>query len=135
MPEVKTKHRIIILGMGTLGAGNIGVPVLIDLFERLSAHYEIVFYSFLSIDASQIPKSIIVKQPLRWRMPGRLRYFFVAVHCCIDHLFHPASLVFGISIYPASYWATIISTVIRRPLLVQLISTEGGTLPPPTSVT
>jgi len=115
--------------MGTLSAGNLGVPVMIDLFERLSVDFNVVFYSFLPIDDSLVPSSIVVRQPVGLNMPGRLKYFFVALRCLWDHLRSPFSLFFSVSIYPTSRWAVVLGKLLNRPVLVQLIATEAGTSP------
>jgi len=125
----RSKPRLALLGMGTLSAGNLGIPVMIDLFERLSAHYNIVFYSFLPMDDSLVPSSIVVRQPVGLRMPGRLKYFLVALRCLWDHLFSPFSLFFSVSIYPTSRWAIVLGRLLNKPVLVQLIATEAGTSP------
>jgi hypothetical protein len=100
--KTEAKPRIAVMGMGTFDAGALGIPVLIDLFARLSTHFEIVFYSFLPIDRSLIPLGIIVRQPSKWRIPGRIKYMFVALRCAFDHLSHPFSVFFGVSVYPDS---------------------------------
>jgi len=125
----RSKPRLALLGMGTLSAGNLGVPVMIDLFDRLSAHFDIVFYSFLPMDDSLVPPAIIVRQPVRLRMPGRLKYFLVALRCLWDHLFGPFSIFFSVSIYPTSRWAVVLGKLLNKPVLVQLIATEAGTSP------
>ena len=114
------------MGMGTFDAGALGIPVMIDLFTRLSTHFEIVFYSFLPIDKSLIPSGITVRQPLKWRIPGRIKYTLVAMHCALDHLSHPFSTFFAVSVYPAGLSATILGKIFRRPSVVQMIATEGG---------
>jgi glycosyltransferase involved in cell wall biosynthesis len=125
----KSKPKLALLGMGTLSAGNLGVPVMIDLFERLSADFTVVFYSFLPIDDSLVPSTIVVRQPVDMRMPGRVKYFLVALRCLWDHLFNPFSLFFSVSIYPTSRWAIVLGRLLNRPVLVQLIATEAGTSP------
>ena len=117
------------MGMGTLGAGNLGVPVMIDLFERLSADFNVIFYSFLPIDDSLVPSSIVVRQPVGLRIPGRVKYFLVALRCLWDHMLRPFSLFFSVSIYPTSRWAIVLGRLLNRPVLVQLIATEAGTSP------
>jgi glycosyltransferase involved in cell wall biosynthesis len=124
--KTEAKPRIAVMGMGTFDAGALGIPVLIDLFARLSTHFEIVFYSFLPIDRSLIPRGIIVRQPSKWRIPGRIKYMFVALRCAFDHLSHPFSVFFGVSVYPAGLSATILGKIFRRPSVVQMIATEGG---------
>jgi hypothetical protein len=122
----KSKPRIAVMGMGTLDAGSLGIPVLIDLFGRLSAHHEIVFYSFLPIDPSMVPPQIKVRQPIRWWLPGRVKYILVALHCAADHIANPFSAFFAVSAYPAGVAATKLGSLFNRPSIVQLIATEGG---------
>jgi glycosyltransferase involved in cell wall biosynthesis len=126
--KIATKPRIALFGMGTLDAGNLGIPVMIDLFERLSNHYEITFYSFLRIDASVVPEAITVRQPPGWKIPGRVKYFLIALRWICDHFVHRYALIFAVSIYPTAWWAVILGKVFNRPVIVQLIASEGGTL-------
>ena len=128
MAKVKrdVKSRIAVMGMGTFDAGSLGIPVMIDLFARLSTHFEIVFYSFLPIDKSLIPPGIVVRQPLNWRIPGRIKYTFVAIRCACDHLSNPFSTFFAVSVYPPGLSVTILGKIFRRPSVVQMIATEGG---------
>ncbi len=127
MNQSSQKSRIAIFGMGTLDAGNLGVPVMIDLFGRLSSDFDIVFYSFLPIDTSLVPESIIVRQPVSWHMPWRVKYLLVGLRCAWDHLLNPFSLLFAVSVYPSALCATFLGKLFRRPSIVQLIATEGGT--------
>ncbi|HEY5745723.1 MAG TPA: glycosyltransferase [Chryseolinea sp.] len=125
----RSKPRLAVLGMGTLSTGNLGVPVMVDLFDRLSADFSIVFYSFLPIDSSLVPSSFVVRQTVGMRMPGRVKYFLLALRCLWDHLFSPFSLFFSVSIYPTGRWAVALGKLVNRPVLVQLIATEAGTSP------
>jgi glycosyltransferase involved in cell wall biosynthesis len=124
--KTEAKPRIAVMGMGTFDAGALGIPVMIDLFTRLSAHFEIVFYSFLPIDKSLLPEGITVRRPLKWRIPGRIKYMFVAFRCALDHLSNPFSTFFAVSVYPAGLSTTILGKIFRRPSVVQMIATEGG---------
>jgi glycosyltransferase involved in cell wall biosynthesis len=123
----KGKPRIALLGKGTLDAGSLGIPVMIDLFERLSSDFDITFYSFLPIDRSKVPAAIRVRVPVTLRLPGRLKYFLIAFRCLIDHIRNPFSLFFAVSTYPAGLWATRLGKLVKRPSVIQLIATEAGT--------
>lgn len=121
------KPRIALLGKGTLDAGSLGIPVMIDLFDRLSSDFEITFYSFLPIDASKVPRAIKVRVPVKARLPGRIKYALVAFQCLLDHFRNPFSLFFAVSTYPAGQWAVRLARLVNRPSAVQLIATEAGT--------
>jgi len=129
MRKNDSKPRIAVMGMGTFDAGPLGIPVMIDLFTRLSTDFDIVFYSFLAIDKSTVPNSITVKQPIAWKLPGRIKYFLVGLRCVWDHLMNPFSLYFAVSIYPTALCATILERLFNTPAVIQLISTEGGAEP------
>lgn len=124
------KPRIALVGAGVLGGGPLGqgVPVLADLFERLSTRYDIVYYSYLPIDTSQISPAIEVRQPIRWRLPGRIKYFSVTMRCAWDHLFRSFDIIFAVSIYPTGWYALLLRRLIRKPLVVQLIACEAVSL-------
>lgn len=126
MGKNEPKPRIAVMGMGTLDAGALGIPVLIDLFGRLSAHFEIVFYSFLPIDKSSVPNGILVREPVNLRLPGRIKYLLVAARCAVDHLMNSYSAFFAVSIYPTGLAATTLGSLFRKPSIVQIIATEGG---------
>jgi glycosyltransferase involved in cell wall biosynthesis len=123
----KGKPKIALLGKGTLDAGSLGIPVMIDLFDRLSADFDITFYSFLPIDRSKVPAAITVRVPVPIRLPGRLKYFLIALRCLIDHMRDPFSLFFAVSTYPAGLWAVRLGRLVNRPSVIQLIATEAGT--------
>jgi glycosyltransferase involved in cell wall biosynthesis len=123
----KGKPRIALLGKGTLDAGSLGIPVMIDLFDRLSSDFDITFYSFLPIDRSKVPSAITVRVPVTQRLPGRLKYFLIALRCLTDHIRNPFSLFFAVSTYPAGQWAAWLGKLVNRPSVIQLIATEAGT--------
>jgi glycosyltransferase involved in cell wall biosynthesis len=114
-----------ILGGGTSGEG---IPVLIDLFQRLSAHYEIVFYCFHTIDKSKVPAAIKVRHVVPWRIPGRMKFFLLIARLILDHFRKPVSLIFAVSAYPTGQWAVIIGKIIKRPAVVQYIALEAVAL-------
>jgi glycosyltransferase involved in cell wall biosynthesis len=120
-----------VFGLATLdgGAKGMGIPVLVDLFERLSDHYDICFYSLINHNAEAPSSSIKVKQPTSMRIPGRLKYFQVMMKCFFDHLRQPWDLIFAISPYPAGAYAVLLGKWIRRPVVVQMIAYEAASLP------
>ncbi|HEY3403569.1 MAG TPA: glycosyltransferase family 4 protein [Ohtaekwangia sp.] len=123
------KPRIAVFGMGTLDRGLLGVPVIIELFGRLSHHYDISFYSFLPFDHTEVPSTIRVRKPVSWPIPGRLKYFLVAAHCAWEHLFRPFDLFYSISVYPAGKAGIILGRLFNKPVLTQLLATEAVALP------
>jgi len=106
-----------------------GIPVLVDLFERLSIHFDICFYSLINHNADVASSSIKIKQPTSWRIPGRLKYFQVMMKCFFDHLHQPWDVIFAISPYPAGAYAVRLGKWIRRPVVVQMIAYEAASLP------
>jgi glycosyltransferase involved in cell wall biosynthesis len=130
MNAKRTKPRIALFAMGVIGGGNLGygIPVLHDLFLRLAAHYEIVFYSFSTINPSNVPKEIKLRQS-RWRLPGRLKFLWMSLKFAVDQIFIPSKLIFAISIYPTSYWAIRMGRIFNRPVCVQIIALEAVSLP------
>ncbi len=126
----RLKPRIALLGMGVIYAGvGQGIPVLNDLFNRLSEHFDIVFYSFKTIDTLREPKPIAVKQVVRWRIPGRLKYLLLAIRVALNHVFHPYDLIFSVSIYPTGLWSIRLGKILNRTVLIQLIGLEAVALP------
>lgn len=120
------KPTVALLAMGVIGGGNLGygIPVLHDLFERLSAHYEIVFYTFSTIDEANVPKQIKLRQT-KLRLPGRLKFFWVSLKFAFDQIFNPCKLIFAISIYPTGHWAVRLGKIFNRRVLVQIIALEA----------
>jgi len=131
MKEGKVKPRIALLAMGILGEDKPGqgIPVLTDLFKRLSYHFDFVFYSFGPIDASAIPQPIKVRQIVSWPIPGRLKYFMLCVFFLFDHLLNPVDLLFAVSVFPPGRWAVRLGKLINRKVLVQIIALEAVALP------
>src|SRR6188474_452189 len=95
----RSKPRIALLAMGILGEEKKGqgIPVLTDLFKRLSQHFDIVFYSFGPVDASAIPRPIQVRQVLSWSIPGRLKFLILSILFLLDHVRNPFNLLFAVS--------------------------------------
>jgi len=126
MRDANSKPKIALLAMGVIGGGNLGygIPVLRDLFERLSAHYEIIFYSFSTIDEGNIPQGIKLRQT-RLPLPGRLKFLYIALKFAFDQIFHPSKLIFAISIYPTGHWAIRLGKIFNRHVLVQIIALEA----------
>ena len=125
------KPRLALFGMAILGGGPLGegIPVLVDLFQRLSTGFDITFYSFSSTDKTQVATSIKVRQPVPWWLPGRLKYLMVCVMFAWDHILHSYSLLFAVSVYPPGKWAIIMGKVFRRPVVIQIIALEAAALP------
>lgn len=121
------RPRIALLGMGILGGGPLGqgIPVITDLFTRLSSFYEIVFYSFNTVELSQVPFTIRVEQLNRWKAPGRLKYFILALRLIINHIRSPYDLLFAVAAYPTGMYAVILGKLLRRPVIVQYIALEA----------
>jgi glycosyltransferase involved in cell wall biosynthesis len=126
--RVPRKPRIALLGLGTLGGGPLdqGLPVITDLFDRLSDDFEIRFYSFKPVARKNIPASIKTKATVSWRfVPGRIKFFIVPLIVIWDHLFRPHDLIFSVSVYPAGRWAIFLGRILRRPVVVQIIAYEA----------
>jgi glycosyltransferase involved in cell wall biosynthesis len=124
----KSKPRLALFGVGSLGGmtGMQGNPLLTDLVERLSADFEIVYYTFSKVSLANIPKDIKVRQLIPIRFPWRLKYLFLFIRALADHFHEPFSLLFSVSVYPTGLFSLILGRVIRRPVLVQLIATEAA---------
>jgi glycosyltransferase involved in cell wall biosynthesis len=127
MKNVPPKPRIALLAMGVMGGGSLndGIPVLADLFGRLSQHFEIVFYSFQKVHRANISSSIKTKDVTNLRVPGRLKYFFLLARIVWDSLRHPYQLLFAVSVYPPGRSAVLIGKLLRRPVVVQMIALEA----------
>lgn len=126
MKKERSRPRIALLGMGIIGGGPLGqgIPAIKDLFLFLSTHYDIEFYSFIKVDCQQVPRSILVRQPISWRVPGRVKYVLMAVRLILTHLRNPYDLIFGITAFPTGQYAVILGRIIRRPVIVQFIDLE-----------
>lgn len=121
------KPRIALFGIGTLGGDQSGqgIPVIADLFHRLSEHYDIVFYSFTRVRLDNVPPSIQVRQIIDIRFPWRLKFLFLFFRALVDHFSRSYDLLFSVSVYPSGLFALMLSWVIRRPLVVQMIASEA----------
>jgi len=131
MKESKRKPRIALFGSGVLGGGTVGqgIPVMADLFERLSLHYDIVYYSFKRIDTTQVPPALAVRQIISFKIPERLKYILLMLRFTWDQVLCPVSLIFAISIYPTGRAAVILGKIFNVPVLVQIIALEAAALP------
>lgn len=130
MKSKEQRPRIALLGMAILGGGasGEGIPSLVDLFQRLSAHYDIVFYCFQPIDKSKISVTAKIRQVVRGPVPGRIKFFLLMVQLVLDHLRNPVSLIFAVSAYPTGRWAVIVGKLINRKVIVQYIALEAVSL-------
>jgi glycosyltransferase involved in cell wall biosynthesis len=126
----KSKPRVALFAKGVIGGGNLGygIPVLRELFQKLSKHYDIVLYSFSSIDESTALEGIQVRQ-IKWRLPDRLKFLLLTIRFITDHIFHSFTLLFAVSVFPAGYWAIVAGKIVNRPVVVQLIGLEAVALP------
>jgi glycosyltransferase involved in cell wall biosynthesis len=125
-----SRPRIALLGMGTLGGEPLGqgIPVIRDLFDRLSNDFDVVFYSFKSVDKTQIPTTICVRQTISWRfIPGRIKFFLIPILFAVDHIFNPCDVIFSVSIYPTGKWSIALGKLFRIPVIVQIIAFEAVT--------
>jgi glycosyltransferase involved in cell wall biosynthesis len=122
-----SRPRLALLGMGTLGGEPMGqgIPVMRELFERLSADFEITFYSFKTVDLKNIPQNIHVRQTVGWKfLPGRLKFALVPSMFCFDHIRRPFDCIFSVSIYPTGKWAVFLGRLFNIPVIVQIIAFE-----------
>ena len=128
--HTKDRPGLMLIGMGVLGGGQLGegIPVIADLFDRLSTYYDITFYSFGPTNPAGIPKSIRVKQVLPWKIPGRLKYLLLTIRIVWDHLRHPYAVIFAISVYPTGLIANWLGKILNRHVIVQLIALEAVAL-------
>jgi len=130
MSGKKSKIRIALFGMGIMGGGPLGegIPVLADLFNRLSRTFDIVYYCFSPIDSAKVPPTIKVRRVVSWRLPGRLKYVLLCARFAIDHLFNRYALIFAVAAYPTGWWAAVLGKIVGRPVLVQFIALEAVAL-------
>ena len=125
------KPRIALIAMGVMGGGPIGdgIPVLVDLFGKLSRHYELVYYSFQPVDASKVPPKIKIRQATRWWLPGRVKYMLVMLRLMFDHWLNSYQLLFAVSAYPTGSAAVRLGQWLNVPVAVQLIALEAVAIP------
>jgi len=131
MSHGNQKSRIALLAMGILGEGKTGkgIPVLTDLFKRLSDHFEIVYYSFSPIDVKAIPEQIKARIVPSWHLPGRLKYLVLSFYFLLDHFRNPYQLLFAVSVFPPGRWAVMLGKLIKKKVLVQIIALEVVSIP------
>lgn len=122
-----TKRRIALFAMDILGKGKI--PVLTDLFERLSNDFEITLYAFKQIDTSSIPGRIKGRQVVSWPIPGRLKYLGLCLRFLLDHIRNPYDLLFAVSVFPPGTWAVRLGKLVHRRVVVQVIALEVVSIP------
>ena len=125
------KKRIALFAMGVIGGGSLsqGIPVLENLFTRLSAEYEIVYYCFQPIDPSRVPAPIQVRSAGSRLLPGRLNFALLFFRFCMDHLGNRFSTVFSVSVYPTGWAAAWAGRLFGVPSIVQIIALEAVALP------
>jgi glycosyltransferase involved in cell wall biosynthesis len=125
------KPRIALVAMGVMGGGPIGdgIPVLVDLFDQLSEHYELVYYSLQPVDRSRVPSRIKIRQATSLKLPGRLKYFLIFLRMVMDHLRNPFRLVFAVSAFPTGNVALRFGKLFNVPVAVQLIALEAVAIP------
>jgi glycosyltransferase involved in cell wall biosynthesis len=130
MKNVSPKPKIALIGMSVMGGGtrNNGIPVLVDLFERLSDSFEITFYSFQPVHRPSVPASIRVVDS-KTRIPGRLNYMRLISRISMDHLLNPYDLFFAVSVYPPAKAAVLLGRIFRRPVITQIIALEAVAVP------
>jgi glycosyltransferase involved in cell wall biosynthesis len=128
MEKIK-KPRIALLGSGILGGGplGLGIPTLTDLFDRLCSDFDIVFYSFNSINTALIPKGIKVRQIYKG-IPGRINFALLSGRIIRDHLVNPYSLIFAVSVYPSGKWAVRLGRLLSIRVITQIIALEAVAL-------
>lgn len=126
----KTKPTLALFAMGVIGGGNLGygIPVLRDLFERLSRDYNIIFYSFSTIKPTNVPSGIKLRQT-KLRLPGRLKFFWMSMKFIVDQILNPCQLIFAVSIYPTGLWSIRLGKIFNRKVMVQIIALEAVGLP------
>jgi glycosyltransferase involved in cell wall biosynthesis len=126
------KPRIALVAMGIIGGGPIGqgVPVLKDLFTRLSSDFEITFYCLEWLDKRYVPSQIKMRRPLKWRwVPGRIKFVMVFLLFALDQFFSSCDLIFSVSDYPAGRWSVLFGRIFRKKVVVQFIAYEAVSLP------
>lgn len=126
MNNCQSKPRIALFAMGVIGGelkGH-GVPVLEDLFARLSQHFEIVLYSFNRIDPAKLPAAISARQIISWKIPGRVKFLLLALRFAWDHVRTPYQMIFSVSVYPPGLWAVRMGKIFHLKVLVQVIALE-----------
>jgi glycosyltransferase involved in cell wall biosynthesis len=122
-----SRPRLALFGMGSLGGEPLGqgIPVMHELFSRLSLYFDITFYSFKPIELSKVPEHIRVRQTVDWKfLPGRLKFMFVPMMFYLDHLRKPFDCIFSVSIYPTGSWAIFLGRLFKVPVIVQIIAFE-----------
>lgn len=130
MKDKENKPTLALFAMGVIGGGNLGygIPVLRDLFERLSNDYNIIFYSFSTIKPTNVPSGIKLRQT-KLRLPGRLKFLWVTMKFAFDQIMNPCQLIFAISIYPTGHWAIRLGRIFKCKVAVQIIALEAVSLP------
>jgi glycosyltransferase involved in cell wall biosynthesis len=130
MTKIKSKPRVALFAAGVIGGGNIGygIPVLRDLFVRLSADYNIILYSFSEKDESKTASGIRVRR-ISWKLPQKLKFLMLCSLFITDHFFNRFSLIFAVSVSPAGHWAVRMRRLFEVPVVVQLIGFEAAALP------
>jgi glycosyltransferase involved in cell wall biosynthesis len=127
MKNASPKPKIALIAMSVMGGGSLnnGIPVLVELFERLSLHYEIVFYSFQKVYKPNVPASVRIVDS-GWRhIPGRLTYFLMMCRIILDHFQYPYNILFAISAYPPGWAGVLLGKILRIPVVVQMIALEA----------
>ncbi|RAW02748.1 glycosyltransferase family 4 protein [Pseudochryseolinea flava] len=127
MSNANNKPRIALFGVGSLGGDQSGegIPVIADLFSRLSEQYDIVYYSFTRVRKDNIPTNIVVRQIIAMKFPWRLKYLILFFHALADHIQNRFTLLFSVSVYPSGLFSLVLGKLINRPVLVQLIASEA----------
>jgi glycosyltransferase involved in cell wall biosynthesis len=125
------KPRIALFATGIFGASTRkGEPVLVELFGRLSEHFEIILYLFGHTDRTYESYAIKTRQlgSLHF-LPGRLKCLLLSLYFLFDHFRAPVDLLFAISIFPAGHWAVRLGKLVNRKVVVQVIALELVSIP------
>ena len=124
------KPRIAVFEKGVIGGGKLGygIPMLRDLFANMSKDFDVVVYSFSSVDESNVLPDVKVRQ-IRLGIPLVLRSVLLSLRFVIDQFISNYQIIFAVSISPAGHWAVRLGSLFRINVVLQLIGPEAASMP------
>lgn len=126
------KKKIAMIGVGMVGSGRLGqgIPAMVNGLKVLSTQYDITLYSFIPVDRSKVPEGILVRAIPSNKMPFRLRYIWMALVLCLDHLFNGKyDLVQAQSPFPSGILSDYFCKLFNVPWILSLHAGETVYMP------
>lgn len=111
------------------GVGVVGIPVLREILNRLSAHVEITVYSFVPVKSTDLIPGIRMRCMPRFPIHQRLQYLVLGIWFVMDHFRTRYHILHAQSAFPAGVLTRALSKLFGIPWLLTLIGGEVEAMP------